>query len=376
MIKIFGYWIFRVQHWKFRFFMFSISTHLIIKETKKTICLIIVFFLFCTTLLWGQSLSAVYNHIAQNEYATAFQILKSMLPQCGNDQEIVEILFLLGQCADNANDASFYYKEILQEKESAYLDRAFIHLAKINLTHKDWSSAIKYSNKLLKKSFSLYYSEALFIDAQAHFCNAEYFPAITSYKEFINISLDSAQRELAMLNCGTAYYELKQYSKAIDQFSQMQEENPNSNFNPYMLYLLGLCYENREVYADAITHYKKLTNDHPYSQYSPLAEQQLVFLIEQGHYSSSLTTLPQIDELINKKYIVQLAALESSTKAHKAQEEYKNIGVKNTFIFTKSVNGKIYYAVGVGPYSTENEAIYKKKLLAEKNISSYVYKKP
>jgi len=343
---------------------------------KKTICQIIVFFSLCNISLWGQSLSVVYNYIAKNKYNTASQKLKSMLPQCKVDDEKVEILYLLGQCADNADDASFYYKEILKEKENAYTDRVLIHLAKIGLTHEDWTEAKQYSDKLLTKTFSLYYSEALFMNAQAHFCNAEYFPAITSYKEFINISLDSSQRELAMLNCGTAYYELKQYSKAIEQFSQMQEENPNSNFNPYMLYLLGLSYENRAEYTDAITHYKTLTNDYPYSQYSPLAEQQLVSLIEQGHYSSSLTTLPQTDELIDKKYIVQLAALESSTKAHKAQDEYKALGVKNTFIFTKSVNGKIYYAVGVGPYSTENEALYKKNLLAEKNIGSYVYKKP
>jgi len=343
---------------------------------KNTICLIIVFFFLSTTPLWGQSLSAIYNHIAKSEYATAFQILKSMLSQCKDQEEEVEILYHLGQCADNANDASFYYKEILKKKGNAYTDRALIHLAKISLTHEDWTAAMEYSDKLLKKAFSLYYSDALFINAQAHFCNAEYFPAITSYKEFTNISLDSAQRELAMLNCGTAYYELKQHSKAIEQFSQIQEENPNSNFNPYMLYLLGLCFENKAQYTDAITHYKKLTNDYPYSQYSPLAEQQLVSLIEQGYYSSSLTTLPEIDELLSKKYIVQLAALESSTKAHKAQKDFLDMGVKNTFIFTKSVNGKIFYAVGIGPYSTENEALYKKNRLAEKSISSYVYKKP
>lgn len=343
---------------------------------KNTICLIIVFFFLCTMPLWGQSLSAIYKHIDKSEYATAFQILKSMLSQCKNHEEEIEILYHLGQCADNANDASFYYKEILKKKGNAYTDRALIHLAKISLTHEDWTAAIEYSGKLLKKSFSLYYSDALFVNAQAHFCNAEYFPAITSYKEYINISLDSAQRELTMLNCGTAYYELKQYSKAIEQLSQIQEENPKSNFNPYMLYLLGLCHEKREVYTEAIAHYKKLTNDHPYSQYSPLSEQQLVSLIEQGYYSSSLTTLPEIDELLSKKYILQLAALESSTKAHKAQENFQDMGVKNTFIFTKSVNGKIYYAVGVGPYTTEDEALYKKNRLAEKNISSYVYKKP
>ena len=342
---------------------------------KKTICLIIVFFSVCLMSLWGQSLSVIYNHISKNEYTTAFQKLKSMLPQCNADEEKVEILYLLGQCADNANDASFYYKEILKEKENAYTDRALIHLAKISLTHEDWKAAKQYSEKLFTKTFSLYYSEALFMKAQALFCNAEYVPAITSYKEFINISLDSSQRELAMLNCGTAYYELRQYSKAIDQFSQIQEENPNSNFNPYILYLMGLSYEKRAEYTDAITHYKTLTNDYPYSQYSPLAEQQLVSLIEQGHYSSSLTTLPQTDELLEKKYIVQLAALDSSTQAHQAEEEYKKMGVKNTFVFTKSVNGKIYYAVGVGPYSTEEEALYKKKRLAEENISSYVYKK-
>jgi len=343
---------------------------------KKTISLIIVFFSLYTISLLGHSLSVVYSHIAKDEYATAFQKLKSILPQCKDDEEKVEILYLLGQCTDNANDASFYYKEILKEKENAYTDRALIHLAKISLTHEDWKAATQYSEKLLKKTFSLYYSEALFMKAQAHFCCAEYFPAITSYKEFINISLDSSQRELAMLNCGTAYYELKQYRKAIEQFSQIQAENPNSNFNPYLLYLLGLCYESSAEYTDAITHYKTLTNDYPYSQYSPLAEQQLVSLIEKGHYSSSLTTLPQTDELLEKKYIVQLAALDNSTQAHQAEDEYKNQGVKNTFIFTKSVNGKIYYAVGVGPYSTEEEALYKKKRLAEENISSYVYKKP
>ena len=343
---------------------------------KKTISLIIVFFSLYTISLLGHSLSVVYSHIAKDEYATAFQKLKSILQQCKDDEEKVEILYLLGQCTDNANDASFYYKEILKEKENAYTDRALIHLAKISLTHEDWKAATQYSEKLLKKTFSLYYSEALFMKAQAHFCCAEYFPAITSYKEFINISLDSSQRELAMLNCGTAYYELKQYTKAIEQFSQIQAENPNSNFNPYLLYLLGLCYESSAEYTDAITHYKTLTNDYPYSQYSPLAEQQLVSLIEKGHYSSSLTTLPQTDELLEKKYIVQLAALDNSTQAHQAEDEYKNLGVKNTFIFTKSVNGKIYYAVGVGPYSTEEEALYKKKRLAEENISSYVYKKP
>ena len=343
---------------------------------KRTIPLIVVLFYLCSTPAWGQSLSTVYSHIAKNEFEKAFILLKPMLEKCSNDEERVEILFLLGQCSNNSNDATLYYKKILDEKQNAYSDRALIHLAKINLTHENWKDAIKYAKELLAKTFSLYYSDALFIDAQAHFCNGEFFPAITSYKEFINISLDSSKRELAMLNCGTAYYELKQYSKAIEKLQQLQDENPQSNFSPYIYYMLGLCYQKKEQYEESISYYKKLTNDHPYSQYAPLAEMQLVTLIEEGHYSSSLTSLPQIDEFLNKKYIVQLAALESSTKAHKAQEEYEEHGVKNTFIFTKSVNRKIFYAVGVGPYATEEEALYKKSLLAQKNISSYVYKKP
>ncbi len=129
-------------------------------------------------------------------------------------------------------------------------------------------------------------------------------------------------------------------------------------------------------YSNAITYYKDLTNDYPYSQYTPLAEQQIVTLIEQGHYSSSLTSLPEIEELLTKKYIVQLAAFDTSTQAYKSKDEFEDKGISGIFIFTKSVNGKIFYALGLGPYTTEDEADFKQRKLNEQGISSFIYKKP
>ena len=178
---------------------------------RRILYLIILFCFFFVQPIMGTSLSDVYGKISRDEYAPAFRALKTMLQECKDKEEKAEILYLLGQCADNANDASFYYKEVLKVKKNAYIDRSYVQLAKISLTHEDWDSALEYADKLLKKTISLYYSEALFFRAQAYFCKGEYFPAITSYKEFMNISLDSSQRELALLNCGTSYYELKQY---------------------------------------------------------------------------------------------------------------------------------------------------------------------
>jgi len=343
---------------------------------NKILGLCIILVLICCYSLFAQSLLIVYSYINDKNFPEATILLKQYLNSCTDSELKAEIYYLLGQCASNANDATHYYKQVLNIPENDYQDRALIHLAKISLTHQDWNRAIEYSDKLLTKTFSLYYSDALFIRAQAHFCNEKYFPAITSYKEFINISLDSSRRELAYLNCGTAYYKLQQYSKAIEQFKQLQTENPSTNFNPYLLYMLGLCSEKKEEYSEAITYYKKLTNDYPYSQYTPLAEQQIVLLIEQGHYSSSLTSLPQIEELLNKKFIVQLAAFDTSTQAYKSKDEFEDQGISGIFIFTKSVDGKIYYALGLGPYSTEDEAQFKQLKLKDMGISSFIYKKP
>ncbi|HEX38178.1 MAG TPA: outer membrane protein assembly factor BamD [Candidatus Cloacimonetes bacterium] len=343
---------------------------------KKILGLSILLVLAWTLTLSAQSLSKVYRYIDDENFAEATILLKEHLNSCTDPKIQAEIYYLLGQCADNANDAVHNYKKVLNIPDNNYYDRALIHLAKIAMTHQDWLKAKEYSDKLLSKTFSLYYSDALFINAQAHFCNNEYFPSITAFKEFINISLDSSRRELAYLNCGTAYYELQQYSKAIDQLKQLQTDNPTTNFMPYVLYMLGLCYEKKEDYKEAINYYKKLTNDYPYSQYTPLAEQQIVSLIELGYYSSSLTTLPQIEELLNKKFIVQLAAFDSSTQAYKSKDEFEGLGISGVFIFTKSVNGKIYYALGLGPYSTEDEAQFKKLKLKDQGISSFIYKKP
>ncbi len=213
---------------------------------KNILGLSLVFLLMICYPLLGQSLSKVYRYINEENFTEATLLLKDQLNSCNDPEVKAEIYYLLGQCADNANDATHYYKQVLSIPDNDYQDRSLINLAKIALTHQDWKRAKEYADELLTKTFSLYYSDALFIKAQAHFCDEEYFPAITAYKEFINISLDSSKREVAYLNCGTAYYKLQQYTKAIEQFIQLQKDNPTSNFTPYLFFMLGQCYQKKE----------------------------------------------------------------------------------------------------------------------------------
>jgi tetratricopeptide (TPR) repeat protein len=313
------------------------------------------------------------NEIKNENYQAAETILKKLVPQIEDKSCLPEVYFLLSQCVETSKQADFFCEKILALSENSYSDKARLALAKNCYCNFDHTKAELYLNEILQHPSGSCFKDAVYWTAQNYFSVKDYTNSVNYFERYLAIGNDPTQLELSMLNLGTAHFKMDNFSAALKQYQNLKNSGKNTNFSPFLLYMMGLSYEKLSQYEEAITRYKRVINQYPYSEQRALAESLLVRLAERGLYSPSLK-MPEVNTDFEKKYIVQLAAFLQKERAETSYEEFRKKGY-DAFVYEKQVKGKHYFAVGLGPYKTEAEAKYIQKKLKKKGISSYIYKK-
>ena len=316
------------------------------------------------------------DEIKKENYSAAKNILEKTIGSADDTNSLAEIYFLIAECSETSEEANKYLKKILNLNENNYFDKSRLALAKNYFCNLDYSKSEKYLNQILQNPISqgVNFEDAQYWSGQICFAKKDYNKCIKSLKKYLETCKDNTKEELALLNIGTSYFELKNFSSALHHFQNSNNSKINRNFESYLSYMMGLCYEKLSQFDKAILSYKEVINQYPYSEERYLAESQIVSLAEKGIKSSSIN-MPEINIDFNKKYIVQLAAFLNMEQAEISKAEFLQKDY-DTFIFEKIVKGKNYFAVGLGPYKKKTEALYIQNKLKKSSISSFIYEKP
>jgi tetratricopeptide (TPR) repeat protein len=344
------------------------------KRSVRFLTIFCTVFLSCPFLFASPLLPWAKEEIENGNIDEAKNILHQVIASEKNPETKAEAYFLLAEYAETLEEANKNYEKILQLPPNSYTDKAKLAYAKNAYCEKDYKTARKNLIEIMQQTSSPYFAEAVYWTGLTHLAEKNYENSLTYLKNYLIFGRDPVKREIAVLNLANAYFNLGKYEDAINEYQRQLNSNESQNFTPELLYKMGLCYEQTTQYEKAAECYRQVINQYPYSSQRFLAETQLSNLTELGLYSPPLER-PQIRRNDNKKYIVQLAAFQEKESAESALKEFQKKGL-NPFIYEKFVNNEKYFAVGLGPFATENEAKYLQRKLSEQAISSFIYKKP
>ena len=107
-------------------------------------------------------------------------------------------------------------------------------------------------------------AKELFASAKSHFDQKEYDKAIGVFTQYLALK-KAPQAEEATFLRGEAYYALKDYKKAIADYSKFQEKYTTSPKNGVALYKIGLSFEALGMKEEAKTFYQELIDKFPKS---------------------------------------------------------------------------------------------------------------
>lgn len=103
-----------------------------------------------------------------------------------------------------------------------------------------------------------------FDQGRKQFDSGNFDAAVDSFTEYLKSSKPVHVEEALYLR-GEAYYSLKQYKKAIVDYSKFPEKYPKSKFMPGALYRIGRSFENLGMNEDAKGFYQELVDKFPKS---------------------------------------------------------------------------------------------------------------
>jgi len=336
--------------------------------------------IFCTTLLFcPPAISAspllpwAKEEISNGNINEAKNILKQIVANEKDPEIKAEAYLLLAEYSTTLQEANQNYEKIIQLPPNSYTDKAKLAYAKNAYCREDYKTAKKNLIEIMQHTSSPYFAEAVYWTGLTYFAENNYENSINYLKSYLTFGEDPVKREIATLNLATAYFHLGKYEDALKQCHSLLQSDESQNFAPELIYKMGLCYEQTAQYEKAAEYYRQVINQYPYSSQRFLAETQLSNLTNLGLYSPSLPK-PQIRKNDDKKYIVQLAAFQEKQQAESALKEFQDKGL-NPFIYEKIVNNKKYFAVGLGPFRTEEEAKYLQQGWNQQSMSSVIYKR-
>lgn len=99
--------------------------------------------------------------------------------------------------------------------------------------------------------------------------------AVEAFSNYLKSPKAKGAVERATYLRGEAYYQLKQYKKAIVDYSKVTERFTKSKFLPSSLYKIGLSFEALGMKEDAKSFYQELVDKHPNSQEARLVRAKL-----------------------------------------------------------------------------------------------------
>lgn len=114
----------------------------------------------------------------------------------------------------------------------------------------------------------------VFEKGKAHLLSKEYEPAIDALTAYLKNPKGKHAEEATILR-GDAYYELKQYKKAIIDYSKLPEKFQKSKRIPAALFKIGLSFEALGLKEDAKSFFQELTDKYPKSAEAKKAKPKL-----------------------------------------------------------------------------------------------------
>jgi TolA-binding protein len=261
------------------------------------------------------------------------------LQQYPRSTHAVEVNELLAQAYVNGNNynKAIEYIEALPSRNQ-YIDQAFqkaSFLKGSELFNKgEYEDAVSHFNKSLEyPKDKRYVALASFWNGEAYSIGKRYPEAIASYQRVVGLSSDADPDILlkAKYGLGYAYYNTKEYDKALANFNDFvnkgTKSTPNyadaviriadcyyvkkqygdalSNYskvrtlnspdNDYVLLQTGVIYGIQQKYQESKNSFSELAKSYPKSSYRDEAMFQLAqFDIEQGNYQGAIDGLSQI----------------------------------------------------------------------------------
>ncbi len=103
--------------------------------------------------------------------------------------------------------------------------------------------------------------------AQALYKSGKTEDAINEFMEIQNKFPTSEYAEVSLYTIGWIYFQKKEYSKSITQYNYVIIKYPKTKLEPIIYYSIGDAHFNMEKYDSAIVNYEKVLSNFPSSQY-------------------------------------------------------------------------------------------------------------
>jgi TolA-binding protein len=293
------------------------------------------------------------NYFATGEYKEAINRYNNA---DGEDAEInSQTLYGKGYSYFNTGDyenAAYQFSDYVKRyPKNKRVTDAKLRLADSYFGSKNYSAASRVYQELFssdaKQSTNPY---ARYQYAQALYKSGKTEDAINEFMEIQDKFPTSEYAEVSLYTIGWIYFQKKEYSKSITQYNYVIIKYPKTKLEPIIYYSIGDAHFNMEKYDSAIVNYEKVLSNFPSSQYvfdavngiqySYVAKgnpvKAVVFL---GEFVSKNPGLSYADQLMFKKGEIYY----SLKQYDKAIFEYKNF---TSAYPTSKLVADAYYWIG------------------------------
>lgn len=150
-------------------------------------------------------------------------------------------------------DTALAYLEPLTNSDK-YIDEATFYVGHIFYEKGDYPNALKYFN-LLRTENPAYESKVLPYIVQINFNNGEYHKAIENGRYLLSLQQSSFMQSEISKIIGESYFRLKNYKEAIPYLAQYEGKMSYADY-----YQLGYAYYEQKDYAKAVSYFNKIIN--------------------------------------------------------------------------------------------------------------------
>lgn len=274
------------------------------------------------------------DHFALNNYSEALNRYNFAI---GNDREInLQTVYGKAYSYFNSGDyenAAIQFLDFTKKyKDDKRYSDARLRLADSYFGSKNYSAASKIYEDLFSSDAHLNINPYVrYQYAQALYKSGKTMDAINEFKNIQEKFPDSEYAEVSLFTIGWIYFQQRNYSQSIAQYNNVILKYPDTKLKPVIYYSIGDAQFNQGKYDSAIVNYEKVLAQYPSSQYvfdavngiqySYVAkgnpEKAISFL---GEFVSKNPGLSYSDQLLFKKGEIYY----SLRQYDNAKSEYKN----------------------------------------------------
>ena len=189
--------------------------------------------------------------------------------------------------------------------------------------------------------------------------------AIAHFRYVFENSKNSDFADHALLRLGQFDYINGEYGDARKKFSYLARHYPDSRLKDDAQYLFCQSYLAEGKTDTARVFFKSFIDNAPQSPYSDLAIDDLESTGERGERQRE-----NPENAVDSRYSIQIGAFRNRENAERVFAKFEEI-VKTVQIVEKRVEGKIFYAVWIGSFTSKSAAKSFAKRIVEKYTSEY-----